>query len=668
MTSTAPARRRPGPSAAAATVAAVPMALLALLLVLFAVPQAHAAPAPAEDRKSTFGVQPAGPKEPDTRAHFSYGVTGGAGLRDQIAVWNYGDEPLTVAVYASDAVNTADGGFDLLPAGQAPKDAGSWIKLEKDTVTVPPKANVIVPFTLAVPRDATPGDHTAGIVATLAAGGQDAQGNKVRLDQRVGTRVYLRLAGELTPRLAVEDVKASYAGTPNPFGTGSATVTYTLRNTGNVRLGARQAVRINGMLGGSVTEGGLKDLGDLLPGSSLTITAKADGVRPALRSSAVVSVQAVATREGVDPKLPSLTRSASLWTVPWTLLALVLATTACGLWLWRRRRLARAAATASARRRTTPEIVEKEPIVHFTRPSRRDAAGAAVLVAAVVTLAAAALPGAAAEAAQAGTAVINPATGTDTTSVDLATSAACPAPATNVLVKVTGKGFPAEGKNVVGNSPISTYGQAPSGGIVIPLTMTMRDYANEAGFTTLEGRYDLTVVCRKSFGSETYGDFTGSMWFTSNTEYRTTDPGGGQPTPTPTRTATSSATPTPTPTSTQTSTPTPTPTTTSTPDPSATPTPTTTATATGGTGLGLSTNVTTGGAGTAAGGTAGTSGSGATGGSGSGKGGGLANTGTDAVTLALIAAGLVLTGGSAVWWARRRGLLSFPGASGTPGN
>ncbi|MCX5607882.1 LPXTG cell wall anchor domain-containing protein [Streptomyces sp. NBC_00047] len=41
--------------------------------------------------------------------------------------------------------------------------------------------------------------------------------------------------------------------------------------------------------------------------------------------------------------------------------------------------------------------------------------------------------------------------------------------------------------------------------------------------------------------------------------------------------------------------------------------------------------------------------------------GGLADTGTDATTLALIAAGLVLTGGAAVWWARRRGLLTFAG-------
>ncbi|MFE2311564.1 hypothetical protein, partial [Streptomyces sp. NPDC059411] len=374
--------------------------LLALVLALLLVPPAQAAPsAPSEDRKSTFGVQPSGPKEPDARPHFSYGVTGGAGLRDQIAVWNYGDAPLTLAVYASDAVNTVDGGFDLLPAGRAPKDAGSWIKLEKDKVIVPPKGKVIVPFTVSVPREVTPGDHTAGIVASLAGGGQDAQGNKVRLDQRVGSRVYIRAAGTLTPRLDVTGVSASYEGTANPFGTGSATVTYTLRNTGNVRLGARQAVRVNSLLGTSVTAGGLKDLGELLPGTSLTITAKADGVPPVLRSSAVVSVQPVAVRDGVDPRLPSLTRSVSLWTVPWTLLAMVLVITGGGLWARRRRRPARAAATAQARRRDTSDAndrqndsqndsqnAKKEPIVQFTRLSRRSAAGAA-------TAAAAARPG-----------------------------------------------------------------------------------------------------------------------------------------------------------------------------------------------------------------------------------------------------------------------------------
>lgn len=666
MNPTAPAAcaarrgRRPGPPVQAAPLLALLLALLALVLVAPAQAAASAPAAPGEDRKSTFGVQPAGPKGPDARPHFSYGVTGGATTRDQIAIWNYGEEPLTLAVYASDAVNTADGGFDLLPAGQAPKDAGSWIKLEKDKVTVPAKGNVIVPFTVTVPREVTPGDHTGGIVASLAAGATDAQGNKVRLDQRVGARVYVRAAGTLTPRLEVQQVTASYEGSANPFSEGSATVTYTLSNTGNVRLGARQAVRVNGLFGTSVTANGVKDLGDLLPGTSLTITAKADGVAQVLRSSAVVSVQPVAARDGVDPELPSLTRSVSLWTVPWALLALVLVITGGGLWVRRRRRLARAAAAVSARRRATTETNErqnakKESIVQFTRLSRPSAAGAATAAAVALVGLALTAPTTAQAAAAAGPAKINPATGNDGSSVDVTTSAACPEPSTHILMKVAGKGFPAEGLNVVGNSPITTYPPAESGGISIPLTMTMRDYASQAGFTTLEGRYDLTVVCRKAFGTETYGEFAASLWFTSNTEYQTTDPGTGNPTPTPTP----SPTPTPTPTATPTQTPTPTetPTPTPTPSESASPTPAPSETASPSPSVSASTGTTT------SGGSVGvsTNVSGGSSGGAGGPGGGLANTGANPTTLGLLSAGLVVTGGAFVWWARRRGLLTFSG-------
>ncbi|TGJ94378.1 hypothetical protein DLJ96_19990, partial [Actinotalea fermentans ATCC 43279 = JCM 9966 = DSM 3133] len=78
-------------------------------------------------------------------------------------------------VYASDGVVTADGQFDLLPAGATPVDGGAWITLgEGDTagptqrVEVAAESSVTVPFTVAVPADATPGDHPAGVVAALA--------------------------------------------------------------------------------------------------------------------------------------------------------------------------------------------------------------------------------------------------------------------------------------------------------------------------------------------------------------------------------------------------------------------------------------------------------------------------------------------------------------------
>ncbi|MEV7281494.1 Ig-like domain repeat protein [Streptomyces sp. NPDC093111] len=119
---------------------------------------------------------------------------------------------------------------------------------------------------------------------------------------------------------------------------------------------------------------------------------------------------------------------------------------------------------------------------------------------------------------------VNPATGTDTTGITLTTGTPCPEPASHLIVAVKGSGFPADGQIVVGNSPIAAYATAPNGGIVVPLTQTMRDYANTAGFSTLQGRYDFTLTCRAAFGSATYGDFAAPVWFTTNTAYRNTAP------------------------------------------------------------------------------------------------------------------------------------------------
>ncbi|QXE34689.1 Ig-like domain-containing protein [Streptomyces sp. GMY02] len=155
------------------------------------------------------------------------------------------------------------------------------------------------------------------------------------------------------------------------------------------------------------------------------------------------------------------------------------------------------------------------------RPRR---ALSAVLAAATVTLGAGLIAAPAAQAAEIGTLAITPATGTDETGMGFTTSGACPDTATYVIASVKGSGFPADGQNVVGNAPIETYNTTPEGGMVIPLTSTMRDYANIAGFSTLQGKYTFTVTCRTAFNGTSLGDFTGSVWFTSNTAYQTNDP------------------------------------------------------------------------------------------------------------------------------------------------
>jgi hypothetical protein len=130
----------------------------------------------------------------------------------------------------------------------------------------------------------------------------------------------------------------------------------------------------------------------------------------------------------------------------------------------------------------------------------------------------------AAEAAPIGTATVTPGNGFDTSGISLTTSGACPDTATNIIVTVKGSGFPAGGQNVVGNSPITTYNTDANGGMIVPLTSTMRQYANTAGFTILTGEYDFTITCRTAFNGTSQGDFTSSIWFTSNTTYQDKDP------------------------------------------------------------------------------------------------------------------------------------------------
>ncbi|MFD0638853.1 WxL protein peptidoglycan domain-containing protein [Catenulispora yoronensis] len=193
---------------------------------------------------STFGIQPK--PNPNERAAFSYNANAGASVKDTVVVSNFGDQPLTLHVYANDAINTSDGGFDLRPSAEPPKDSGAWVKFDdpKPFQIVPPKSKVELPFTLSVPANATPGDHAAGIVAALTMPSTDGKGNRVNVEQRVGSRIYLRVAGDLKAQLAVTHAVATYHGTWNPLGSGTADITYLITNTGNVRLGAAQSVHV----------------------------------------------------------------------------------------------------------------------------------------------------------------------------------------------------------------------------------------------------------------------------------------------------------------------------------------------------------------------------------------------------------------------------------------
>jgi hypothetical protein len=326
------------------------VALAAALLLGLAPSVAAAqppAPSPAQgDQRVTFGVRPATATAPDNRASFGYGATPGAIVKDFVAVSNVGNNPVTLKIYASDAFNTPEGGFDLLAAGKPSVDVGVWTKPDKSSVSLAPRSVSIVPFTMSIPANATPGDHAAGIVAALTTEQTGANGQKVSVEQRVGARIYLRVTGDLTPRLAITGLTGSYAA--KPIGRGDASVSYVVRNTGNTRLSGKQRVSVSTPWGSTVDADALPPIPELLPGGLFKVTTTVHGLLPAGWLDAAVHVDPVPPAGFTDPVQPA-EASVTLSAVPWLPLGalIVLLLGFLAVLLVRRRRRPKPAAEVS---------------------------------------------------------------------------------------------------------------------------------------------------------------------------------------------------------------------------------------------------------------------------------------------------------------------------------
>src|SRR5699024_7064703 len=142
-------------------------------------------------------------------------------------------------------------------------------------------------FRLTVPPDATPGDYAGGIVTSL---GPTDTGEGVQVDRRLGSRVLLRVGGELRPALTISDVEVDHRGSWLPWQAGDATVTFTLENTGNVRLSGTQTVSFAGLLGLGGRSAATVDVEEMLPGSSFERTVELEGVWPMVRTTGTVAV------------------------------------------------------------------------------------------------------------------------------------------------------------------------------------------------------------------------------------------------------------------------------------------------------------------------------------------------------------------------------------------
>ncbi|GAA2328877.1 WxL protein peptidoglycan domain-containing protein [Dactylosporangium salmoneum] len=322
------------------------MVAVGLLLALSNVwPAIPAAAAPTQDTIQ-WAVGPAPSASGEARSTIDYTLPPETEITDRVAISNLGNEELTLAVYATDAFTTPEGSFTLLTADQRPVDLGSWISFESPTVTIAPRTTVQMPFRMVLPKDATPGDHAAGIVASRQVPGSADGTTRLAVDQRVGTRVYVRVNGTLNPTLSITKLTVDYGAAMYPFHNRDATVTYTVHNGGNIRLAGTGTISLLAPFGARMAKSQPLPIPPLLPNESFTATVTIGGAFPAGRVSARMDLDGVNPPGVVPLATPHQRQSASTWAMPWLLAAVVVVI----LLAWPGRRILRAGYSRILRR------------------------------------------------------------------------------------------------------------------------------------------------------------------------------------------------------------------------------------------------------------------------------------------------------------------------------
>ncbi|MFC6356685.1 WxL protein peptidoglycan domain-containing protein [Luethyella okanaganae] len=307
----------------------------------------------------TWSVAPASAQGPDGRTLFDYRVDPGVAVSDIVSITNFSATDQTFQLYASDGVNEFDGGeYSIQTADGVSTDLGVWTTLSQKEVTIGANQRADIPFTIVVPSNATPGDHSAGIVAAITRKGT-GEGQAVDVEQRVGSRIYMRVSGEVQASFTASGMVAGYDGSLNPIGLGDVSGHYTLQNNGNLRLALDQTLRITGPFGIPLAEVKTEAVPDFLPGQLVNVPIAVDGVAPLFFLGVDAQISSRSAAAASSAEIAGASTSTTTWAIPWSLLGvLVVIAGLLGFVVWRRR---------------VNETRMREAIEHLTRQGREQA-------------------------------------------------------------------------------------------------------------------------------------------------------------------------------------------------------------------------------------------------------------------------------------------------------
>ncbi|MFN8609849.1 MAG: hypothetical protein U0931_20080 [Vulcanimicrobiota bacterium] len=248
-----------------------------------------------------------------SKGYYDFYLQPGDSVEHVIEIENTGDETALFQVYPADGTSSPAGTLVGGMLGQEPRQAGSWLTLEKRSLQLEPKARERVAFRLTVPAQTPVGEYFSYVFvqpesAAPAPGPQtpgqassDVQSG-VKVRSRIGMLI-ISFVGDTS--LRHPDWKLESQG--KKLENGEIVYNARLQNTGNVFLKPRIKWNLTGPRGALIAHSdGEVELGYVLSGRELQVRLPLSGGQLLPRGD--YQLQWSLT----EPRYPQLTQESSL--------------------------------------------------------------------------------------------------------------------------------------------------------------------------------------------------------------------------------------------------------------------------------------------------------------------------------------------------------------------
>jgi hypothetical protein len=323
-----------------------------------------------------IGLRPAhvDPNDPATRAYFKPTVAPGGTFSDQVVVSNTSAAAVDLIVSGVDGLTAETSGAVYANRDAPVGRTGGWVTPAATTLTVAPRSEATMGFTVRVPASAVPGDHLAGIAFENAhpttSGGEFA----VKQVVRAVMGVQVRVPGPAGFHVHIDRVRLRALP-----GTALASVVVTIGNDGRLLGKPELSVALAGPAGYRRTVD--RKLDTILPGDTIafpfawpdtlkpgrytiTVTARGDGSTASLHASdRLAAALAGVPASGTQQQAPAHSKGSGSTFPTWVLAVVALAGIVGGVLIGRRGRGGRpAVVSGSAEERPALSREEREDL------------------------------------------------------------------------------------------------------------------------------------------------------------------------------------------------------------------------------------------------------------------------------------------------------------------